>query len=321
MQFRTVHFHPFFGAMMLVALFLGPFGEGHAQQRPAVAPGATLAPLTAPPGEALASLRLSATFAADQGEIGNGLYWRVFLERAESNGSHRLVAESDLAAPSFQLPSGNYVVHAAYGLAGAAKRVALEVGGRSTEKIALNAGGIRLVGMLGEAELPGNRLSISVFVPEGNNPEGKLVARNLRGNETLRLPEGTYHVVSTYLDLTGLGSTANVTDAPLTNSVVSADVKVVPGKVTVATFRHRAAQITLKLVNSAGAEALANTSFTILTPGGDVLRELIGAFPSLVLGEGEYVAIARRDGRTYQSTFRVETAGDRDVEILARNTP
>ena len=78
-------------------------------------------------------------------------------------------------------------------------------------------------------------------------------------------------------------------------------------------------QITLKLVNSPGAEALANTSFTILTPGGDVLRELIGAYPSLVLAEGEYVTIARRDGRTFQSTFRVESGGDRDVEILARN--
>ncbi len=300
---------------LLFLVFAAMTGAVQAQQRPAPAPPAL--PLI--PGEAPAQLRLSATFGADQAEISNGLYWRVFLERAEPNGTHRLVAESDLAAPSLQLPSGNYVVHVAYGLAGAAKRIALEVGGRTNERIVLNAGGIRVVGSLGDAELQGNRLSISVFVPDGNNPEGKLVARNLRGNETLRLPEGTYHIVSTYLDMTGLGSSANAADAPLTNSVVSADVKVVPGKVTIATLRHRAAQITLKLVNSPGAEALANTSFTILTPGGDVLRELIGAFPALVLAEGEYVAIARRDGRTFQSTFRVEAGGDRDVEILARN--
>ncbi len=79
--------------------------------------------------------------------------------------------------------------------------------------------------------------------------------------------------------------------------------------------------MTLKLVNAPGGEALANTSFTVLTPGGDVIREMIGAFPSLVLAEGEYVAIARRDGRTYQGTFAVRSGRDRDVEILARETP
>ena len=108
-----------------------------------------------------------------------------------------------------------------------------------------------------------------------------------------------------------------LTDAKLA-AVVEADVRIQPGRTTEATLRHRAAQITLKLVNAAGGEALANTSFTVLTPGGDVLREMIGAFPTLILAEGEYVAIARRDGRTYQGAFSVRTGRDRDVEILAR---
>ncbi len=73
--------------------------------------------------------------------------------------------------------------------------------------------------------------------------------------------------------------------------------------------------ITLKLVNAQGGEALANTTFTVLTPGGDVIRELIGAFPSLVLAEGDYIAIARHDGKTYQSDFKVQSAVDRDVEV------
>ena len=64
-----------------------------------------------------------------------------------------------------------------------------------------------------------------------------------------------------------------------------------------------------------GGEALANTSFSILTPGGDVIRELNGAFPSLVLAEGEYVAIARHEGKTYQNTFKVQSTKDADVEI------
>jgi hypothetical protein len=106
-----------------------------------------------------------------------------------------------------------------------------------------------------------------------------------------------------------------------TNSVISADLKVQAGKLTDATLRHRAATMTLKLVNSPGAEALANTSFTILTPGGDVIREMIGAFPSATLAEGEYIAIARHDGKTYQATFKVMSAVDQDVEVLAKDAP
>jgi hypothetical protein len=91
------------------------------------------------------------------------------------------------------------------------------------------------------------------------------------------------------------------------------------GKLIVATMRHRAATLTLKLVNKPGGEALANTNFTILTPGGDVIRELIGAFPSMVLAEGEYVAIARNNGKTYQSVFKVQSALDSDVEVVAKS--
>ena len=76
--------------------------------------------------------------------------------------------------------------------------------------------------------------------------------------------------------------------------------------------------MTLKLVNAPGSEALANTSFSVLTPGGDVIRELVGAFPALILAEGEYVVIARRDGKTYQSTFTVQSTLDRDVEVIAK---
>ena len=138
----------------------------------------------------------------------------------------------------------------------------------------------------------------------------------------VRLPEGTYHIVSTYLDVAGPNTPAAAalasTPANATNSVVEADVRIQAGKVTVTTLKHRAAVITLKLVNAPGGEALANTSFTVLTPGGDVLREMIGAFPSLVLAEGEYAAIARRDGKTYQGVFEVRAARDRDVEVLAK---
>ena len=76
--------------------------------------------------------------------------------------------------------------------------------------------------------------------------------------------------------------------------------------------------MTLKLVGAPGAEALANSSFTVLTPGGDLVGELIGAFPSIILAEGDYVAVARHDSKTYQSEFSVRSGQDRDVEILAK---
>ena len=143
-------------------------------------------------------------------------------------------------------------------------------------------------------------------------------------------PEGGYHIVSTYLDTVGARSGVNlavnsgksaVLAPPVaipSNSIVNADIKVISGKLIDVTIRHRCATITLKLVNKAGAEALANTTFTVLTPGGDVIRELVGAFPSLVLAEGEYVVIARHDAKIYQSTFQVQTGMDRDVEVVAQ---
>ena len=103
-----------------------------------------------------------------------------------------------------------------------------------------------------------------------------------------------------------------------TNSIASGDVRVAAGKIVDVTLRHRYATLTIKLVNAPGANALANTTFTVLTPGGDIIRELIGAFPSLVLAEGEYVVVARHDAKTYQATFEVESGMDRDVEVIAQ---
>ena len=81
---------------------------------------------------------------------------------------------------------------------------------------------------------------------------------------------------------------------------------------------HRAAVITLKLLASSGGEALANTAWSVLTPGGDVIKESIGAFPRVILAEGEYRAIARNEGRVYERDFKVVAGVDGDVEVLTR---
>ena len=121
-----------------------------------------------------------------------------------------------------------------------------------------------LKGAVGDSPIPANRLTFSVYVPEAQNSEGRLVIADAKANDMIRLPEGTYHVVSTYGDA---------------NAIMRSDLKVESGRVTEATLNHRAATVTLKLVASAGGEAFAGTAFSVLTPGGDVIREAIGAFP------------------------------------------
>lgn len=291
---------------------------------PATPPGgATRGEAPAPPIEiARGVLYLSASIAGQNQPLRQGLVWRVYRERAQDDGSRPLVAESREAAPAISVPDGIYVVHASYGLASAMKRVTV-AGAPVTDRLSLAAGALRLTPTLGGAPIAKERASISVFVPDRGNSEAKLIVEGARPGDVLRLPEGQYHIVSTYLDAiapsTQTKQSADAAPDKLsTNSVVTADLRVPSGKLIDATLKHRAATMTLKLVNAVGGDALPNTVFTVLTPGGDVIRELRGAFPSLVLAEGEYVAVARNDEKTYQTTFRVTPALDRDVEIVAK---
>jgi hypothetical protein len=298
--------------------FLGfGFGFGLCASGPAAAQNAP-----AEPGKTV--LRLSASLSEGGAPLQAGLHWRIFNERAQPDGAHTMVAESTAPQPSFTLAPGDYVAHLAFGLASATKRISVGEEEKA-DRLTLNAGVLKIVGARGDAPIDPTRLALAIYVPERNNPEAKLIYSKAKAGDLLGLPEGAYHIVSTYLDSVGVGSLGvgkagggAPNNAVATNSIVAADIKVPPGKVLEVTLRHRYATLTLKLVSAAGADALANTNFTILTPGGDLIRELIGAFPSLVLAEGEYVVIARHDSKTYQSTFQVQSGLDRDVEVIAQ---
>ncbi|MFY9968065.1 MAG: hypothetical protein WBQ45_08185 [Roseiarcus sp.] len=292
-----------------------------------LAAGARADPAT---GDGQATLSLSATLNGGAGApLTGGLRWRVFGAEPDAAGAHPLIVESALAQPTLTLTPGDYVVHVAFGLASATRRLTLGPEVRS-EQLALSAGALRIGGTLADAPIDPSKLSLAIYVPENRNPQGKLVYSKAKAGDVIGLPEGSYHVVSTYLDTVGgrfvpsVASNTGKSAAPAppatlpSNSIVNADIKVQSGKLIDVTLRHRCATLTLKLVNKEGAEALANTTFTVLTPGGDVIRELVGAFPSLVLAEGEYVVIARHDAKTYQSTFEVQSAMDRDVEVVAQ---
>jgi hypothetical protein len=245
-------------------------------------------------------LVLSAAYAGENKVINSGLTWRIF--KLEGSNEPELVAQSTDAAPVMPLPPGEYVVHVAYGLASTTRKV-LVGSGPTAERVPLSAGGLMVRGVILDQNIPVSRQQLQVFIPQPGNSEGRLVTSTLRAGEVLRLPEGTYHIVSNYGD---------------SNSSVRADIRVTSGKIIETTMRHRAATITLKLVSAVGGEARANTAWSVLTPGGDVIREALGAFPSMTLAEGDYIAIARNEGRVYQGEFRIAAGRDRDVEVLAQ---
>ncbi len=268
-------------------------------------PSVTTPTLPTAPAPALrtGSLSLSAAFANDRRPIRSGLVWRIYEDRPQE-GRPAVVARSEAASPRFDLAPGAYVADVTYGFANTLKHVVVPADGLA-EQLVVSAGALALSGAIGQTPIPPSKLAFAIYVPVGTNVEGRLVRNGIKADEIVRLPEGTYHVVSVYGD---------------SNAIQSADLKVENGKVTQATLNHRAATVTLKLVENAGSEAFAGTAFSVLTPGGDTIREAIGAFPSVTLAEGDYVLIARHDGQVYTHEFKVESGKNRDVEVVAKGS-
>lgn len=262
-------------------------------------PFGRIAPPTAVPRES--GLFLGATLGQNGPPVRTGIIWRIYSD-PQDGSDPALLHTSQLPTPIFALDPGAYIVHATYGLAGATRRVVMGPSA-TTETLVINAGGLVLGGVINDVQIPPERLNFNIFVPIGNDPEGRAVISGVHGGQLIRLPEGTYRVVSTYGD---------------SNAIANADLRVEAGRVTEATLRHRAATVTLKLVAAAGSEALANTSFSVLTPGGDTIREAIGAFPSMTLAEGEYIVIARNGGKVFTQEFTVRAGHDRDIEVIVK---
>jgi hypothetical protein len=267
-------------------------------------------PMPAPPPQSSpivpaghVALAVAARYGRDAPQINGGLYWRVYADKPDSNGMFRLVKEDRTPAPTFMLPPGGYVVHVTFGLASAVKTVVLR-SETVRETFEIPAGGIRLEGRVGDVRIPSGQIAFDVYKGSQFEPGDKQpFVRGLMTGDVVLVPEGTYHIVSNYGD---------------TNAVVRSDIRVQLAKLTDVTVTHRAAVITLKLVSDRGGEALANTSWSVLTPGGDVIKESIGAFPRVVLAEGDYRAIARNEGKVFERDFKVINGVDGEVEVLAR---
>ena len=240
-----------------------------------------------------AVLSLTARYGKDLPVINSGLVWRVFSDRPDETGTFKLIREERSATPNIVLPPGNYVVHVALGLVSAVRPVTLKAD-TDRESFVLPAGGLRIEGRVGTSKIPQNQISFAIY--KGSQfevGERAPLVPNVAAGDVVLLPEGTYYIISNYGDA---------------NSVVRSDIRVQAGKLTDVIITHRAAVITLKLVSDKGGEALANTAWSVITPGGDVIKELIGAFPRVVLAEGEYRAIAKNEGKVYERPSTSSTA-------------
>ena len=179
----------------------------------------------------------SANFADNNQPIRSGLVWRI--PRIAATPCSRVCSRGRQARPPIS-PLSSRQLHHPRGIwirRRTSKRISVQSGNLS-ERLTISAGALRLKGAVGDSPIPGQRLSFSVYVALPQNSEGRLVLANAKANDLIRLPEGTYHVVSTYGDA---------------NAIMRADLKVESGKVTEATLNHRAATVTLKLVERPAA--------------------------------------------------------------------
>jgi hypothetical protein len=266
-----------------------------------VAPPATAPPIASTAGQAV--LALTARYGKDMPVINNGLVWRVFSDRPDETGSFKLIREERGATPNIVLPPGSYVVHVTLGLVSAVRPVTLKAE-TDRESFLLPAGGLRIEGRVGTSKIPQNQISFGIY--KGSQfevGERAALVPSVAAGDVVLVPEGTYYIISNYGDA---------------NSVVRSDIRVQAGKLTDVIITHRAAVITLKLVSDKGGEALANTAWSVITPGGDVIKESIGAFPRVVLSEGEYRAIAKNEGKVFERPFNVVNGVDGEVEVVAR---
>ena len=232
-------------------------------------------------------ITLTAKLIEEGEDISRGLVWRIFGQQAGPDGKLPLIASAEGGSSVFQLAPGGYLVHASYGRAGATKRITVGRDSKS-ESLVLDAAGQR-----------GVQLQAAGVDADG---ERALIIPNVSPNSVVRLNSGVYHIVSTY---------------GAVNAVIRSDIRIEAGKLTEATVEHHAAELTMKLVREPGGEAIADTSWSVLSGSGDPVREVVGAFASLVLAEGDYTIIAKNKDRIYQRDFTVVGGRNQDVEVLA----
>jgi hypothetical protein len=252
----------------------------------------------------IARLELTALLSDDEQILQRGINWRIFSDEKDTEGHLPMLNNVEGGPLEVDLQPGSYIVYAGYGYANLTKRVILPKAGDYRESFNLHAGAMRLNAVAaGDIPLDSNILKFDIYTGEDTDTGAHtLLIKNVKPDHVVKLSQGVYHVVSNY------GSA---------NAKVRGDVEITEGKLINVTMIHNAAKVTLRLVSEPGGEALANTIWTVFTPGGDVVKRAIGAFPTLALAAGDYTAIAKQGNEVYNRDFSVSPGLNRDIEVLA----
>lgn len=251
----------------------------------------------------IVSVPMTARLTADGDVIEDGVVWRVFGRSPAGEHGTALLFTQQEARPTFKLPTGDYIVNAAFGRAHITRRISVkpEQADGVAEDFVLNAGGLRVKALVGGSDAPHTAVSYAIYSDRDQTDNRKLVLSAAKPNLVVRLNAGIYHIVSTYGDC---------------NAVVRSDVTVEAGKLTEAVVTHSAAKATLKLVHRAGGEALPDTQWTIQTPEGEEVKESVGALPTHILAPGRYVVLAKSQGRTFQREITLTNGETTQVEVV-----
>ncbi len=120
-----------------------------------------------------------------------------------------------------------------------------------------------------------------------------------KAGQIVRLNAGLYQITSTY---------------GKANAKVQSEVRVEPGKLTDAAVLHKAGRVDLRLLGTSGTE-VSDATWSILTPGGDIIVETLAELSGVVLAEGDYTAVARYEGKIYQKEFEVVAGRAAQVDL------
>lgn len=250
-------------------------------------------------------VELVALLTADGQRIDQGVVWRVYKSAQSGDARGILVATQRTANPVVPLKPGAYVVNAAFGRAHLTRRITVAAAATGTtpqiEQFVLNAGGLRVTTMVGGKAAPPANVAYSIFTDRDQTDDRKLILAGAKPGLVIRLNAGIYHVVSTYGDA---------------NATVRSDVTVEAGKLTEATLVHTFSKVSFKLVSRAGGEALPDTSWTIQTPEGAVVKESVGALPSHTLAPGRYTVVARNQNKAFRRDFAVQDGQSAEIELV-----
>lgn len=227
-----------------------------------------------------------------------------FIYDTGEAGQNRELIRSQLVAPSFSLPAGQYRIAATLGLARAEEELTITAGQDLEKKLVLNGGKLELRSMLNDQPLD-RKVLYRIFglsAKRDDTGQGE-VLRSTLAAPTLFLPRGRYRVESQY---------------GWHNARQTSEIEIKPGDAEKITFVHHASNVRLRLVSRPGGQPLSPVKWTLKYNGAGTVLVSQDAEPELILQDGSYHAIAQHGSKTYTQIFEAKSNNDQIVELIVR---